>query len=54
MPLKISGSEFLKPIYYFEKRGSAQCKSSVMLAALNTPGKTIINARKSRDHTGYF
>ena len=54
MPLKISGSEFLKPIYYFEKRGSAQCKSSVMLAALNTPGKTIINARKSRDHTELF
>ena len=54
LPLKISGSEFLKPIYYFEKRGSAQCKSSVMLAALNTPGKTIINARKSRDHTELF
>ena len=44
----------MKPINYFEKRGSAQCKSSVILAALNTPGKTIINAKKSRDHTELF
>jgi len=51
LPLKILGSKFLKPINYFEKRGSAQCKSSVILAALNAPGKTIINAKKSRDHT---
>ena len=54
LPLKIIGSEFLKPIYYYEKRGSAQCKSSVILAALNTPGKTIIKAKKSRDHTELF
>ena len=54
LPVKILGSEFLKPINYFEKRGSAQCKSSVILAALNTPGKTIINAKKSRDHTELF
>ena len=45
---------FLKPINYFEKKGSAQCKSSVILAALNTPGKTIINAKKSRNHTELF
>mgnify|MGYP001201489905 CR=1 FL=1 len=31
--------------------GSAQCKSAVMLAALNTPGVTKIKAAKSRDHT---
>ena len=54
LPLKILGSKFLKPVNYFEKRGSAQCKSSVILAALNTPGKTIINAKKSRDHTELF
>ena len=30
------------------------CKSSVILAALNTPGKTIINAKKSRNHTELF
>ena len=51
LPLKIIGSEYLKPINYFEKRGSAQCKSSVILAALNTPGKTTIYAKKSRNHT---
>ena len=51
LPLKILGSEYVKPINYFEKRGSAQCKSSVMLAALNSPGTTIIKAKKSRDHT---
>ena len=54
LPLKILGTEFLKPINYIEKKGSAQCKSSVILAALNTPGKTIIKAKKSRNHTELF
>ena len=51
LPLEISGSQFLRPINYLENRGSAQCKSAVMLAALNTPGTTIIKAKKSRNHT---
>ena len=51
LPLSIIGSESAKPINYFEFRGSAQCKSSVMLAALNTPGETTIKAKKSRNHT---
>ena len=51
LPIHIQGTEFLRPINYFEKKGSAQCKSSVMLAALNTPGTTIIKAKKSRNHT---
>ena len=51
LPVEILGTDFLRPINYFEKRGSAQCKSAVMLAALNTPGTTIIKARKSRNHT---
>ena len=54
LPFKILGSEFSKPINYFETRGSAQCKSAVILAALNTPGKTRINAKKSRNHTELF
>ena len=54
LPLEVIGSEYLKPINYFEKKGSAQCKSSVILAALNTPGKTIIYAKKSRNHTELF
>ena len=51
LPVEILGTDFLRPINYFETRGSAQCKSAVMLAALNTPGTTIIKARKSRNHT---
>ena len=51
LPLKIIGSSFINPIHYFENRGSAQCKSTIMLAALNSPGQTIIEAKKSRNHT---
>ncbi len=51
LPVKIIGSKFLRPIEYFEKLGSAQCKSSVILAALKTPGLTKIKAKKSRNHT---
>ena len=51
LPLSIIGSEITKPINYIENRGSAQCKSSVMLAALNTLGITSIKAKKSRNHT---
>ena len=54
LPIEIHASELIKPIQYKETRGSAQCKSSVMLAALNSPGKTIIEAKKSRDHTELF
>ncbi len=51
LPLIIKGSTKTNPVKFFEKRGSAQCKSSVMLAALNTEGKTYIKAKKSRNHT---
>tara|TARA_B100000035_G_scaffold284612_1_gene267634 strand:- start:750 stop:2075 length:1326 start_codon:yes stop_codon:yes gene_type:complete len=51
LPIKVKGSNYTKPIRYFENRGSAQCKSAVMFAALNTPGETIIKAKKSRDHS---
>ncbi len=51
LPIKIQGTNFTKPIKYFENKGSAQCKSAVMFAALNTFGETIIKAKKSRDHT---
>ena len=54
LPLQIIGSDFINPIHYFENRGSAQCKSTVMLAALNSPGLTVIKAKKSRDHTENF
>jgi len=51
LPLTISGSNNLRPIKYIENKGSAQCKSSVILAGLRTNGKTFIKAKKSRDHT---
>ena len=51
LPLEIIGTRNAKPIRYLETKGSAQCKSSVMLAALNTKGETIIKAKKSRDHS---
>ena len=54
LPVTIRGSNFLRPIKYYEKLGSAQCKSAVMLAALKTPGNTQIKAKKSRNHTELF
>ena len=51
LPLTIIGTDNPKPIKYFETKGSAQCKSAVMFAALNTIGKTIIKAKKSRNHS---
>ncbi len=51
LPLSILGTKNLKPIEYFENKGSAQCKSSVIFAGLRTKGLTIIKAKKSRDHT---
>ena len=51
LPLVIKGSKKLVPIKFFEDKGSAQCKSSVILGAIKAEGKTIIKAKKSRDHT---
>ena len=51
LPLTIQGSKNIKPIKYHETRGSAQCKSAVMLAAMRANGTTYIKAKKSRDHT---
>ena len=51
LPIIIKGTKNAKPIRYSENKGSAQCKSAVMLAALNNKGKTIIKARKSRNHS---
>ena len=51
LPLIITGSQKLKPIKFFEKKGSAQCKSSVIFGGIKTNGKTVIKAKKSRNHT---
>ena len=51
LPLEMKGINSPKPINYLEKKGSAQCKSTIMLAALKSKGVTTIKAKKSRDHT---
>ena len=51
LPLTIRGSNKLKPINYYEKKGSAQCKSAVIFGGLKTNGTTKIKAKKSRNHT---
>ena len=51
LPLEVVGSKKTNPINFFEKRGSAQCKSSVIFAGFRTNGTTIIKAKKSRNHT---
>ena len=51
LPLKITGTNYLRPIQWNEMLKSAQVKTSILLASLNTPGITNITALKSRDHT---
>ena len=51
LPIYIKGGKSIKPIKYYETKGSAQIKSCIMLAALNAPGTTKIIALKSRNHT---
>ena len=51
LPLYVKGSNYLTPINYLELKGSSQCKSSVMLAALLAPGETKLMCKPSRNHT---
>ena len=52
LPITISGSLYPIPITYELPVASAQVKSAILLAALNTPGKTtVIEPKPSRDHT---
>ena len=51
LPLKIKGTNNLRPIKYFENKGSAQCKSSIIFGGMRTEGETVIKAKKSRNHT---
>ena len=51
LPLSILGAQSSKGINFIENKGSAQCKSTVMLAALNSSGTTFIKAKKSRNHS---
>ena len=52
LPLTIKGRSDLLPITYTLPVASAQIKSALLLAGLNTPGKTTINEHSpTRDHT---
>ncbi len=51
LPLTIFGSQKLSSIKYIEKKGSAQCKSSVIFGGMRADGITLIKAKKSRNHT---
>ena len=51
LPIEMEGLENPRRINYLEKKGSAQCKTTIMLAALKSKGITKIKAKKSRDHT---
>ena len=52
LPLTIEGTSMPLAQKHFEKIGSAQVKSAILLAALNTSGITQIEVEKiSRDHT---
>ena len=45
LPIKIRGTNHPKAIKYIETKGSAQIKSSIILAALNSEGTTFIKAK---------
>tara|TARA_B100000886_G_scaffold179438_1_gene123004 strand:- start:588 stop:1931 length:1344 start_codon:yes stop_codon:yes gene_type:complete len=51
LPLTIFGSQKLSSIKFIEKKGSAQCKSSVIFGGMRANGRTFIKAKKSRNHT---
>ena len=51
LPLIINGSSNLNSFRYSENKGSAQCKSAVILGGLRSNGTTLIKAKKSRNHT---
>ncbi|MBB5516721.1 3-phosphoshikimate 1-carboxyvinyltransferase [Rubricella aquisinus] len=52
LPLTLVGAETPVPVRYTTPMPSAQVKSAVLLAGLNTPGDTVvIEAEATRDHT---
>ena len=51
LPLTVKGTSNFNSIKYFENKGSAQCKSSVIFAGMRSNETTYIKAKKSRNHT---
>ena len=52
LPMAVTGSKTPLPIEYVLPMASAQVKSAILLAGLNTPGETtVIEPHPTRDHT---
>ncbi|MFV0493058.1 MAG: 3-phosphoshikimate 1-carboxyvinyltransferase [Pseudorhodobacter sp.] len=52
LPMTVIGAENPVPVHYTPPVASAQVKSAVLLAGLNTPGETVVVERQAtRDHT---
>lgn len=52
LPLSLEGTDKPQPVSYTLPVASAQVKSAILLAALNTPGTTtVIEPHATRDHT---
>ncbi len=52
LPLTVHGARDPVPIVYTLPVASAQVKSAILLAGLNTPGRTgVVEAKPTRDHT---
>tara|TARA_B100000427_G_C15517204_1_gene598725 strand:- start:579 stop:1919 length:1341 start_codon:yes stop_codon:yes gene_type:complete len=51
LPIYIKGTNFIRPINFKEDIGSAQIKTSICLAALNSPGESFLVSKRCRDHT---
>ncbi|MCW5746259.1 MAG: 3-phosphoshikimate 1-carboxyvinyltransferase [Alphaproteobacteria bacterium] len=52
LPMAITGAAMMMPIEYRLPVASAQVKSAILLAGLNTPGETtVIEPEPTRDHT---
>ena len=51
LPFFIRGTKYLKPIKFIDDIGSAQIKTCICFAPLNSPGQTLIKSRRCRNHT---
>ena len=52
LPLAVVGTDSPVPLHYELPVASAQVKSAILLAGLNTPGKTVVIEKEAtRDHT---
>ena len=51
LPIRLGSNGHLKAITYETPKASAQIKSAILLAGINTQGKTVVIEKPSRDHT---